>query len=697
MGETKIIYHIDDEETPYLVKLAISPDRVTLADFKNVLNRPSFKFFFKSMDDDFGVVKEEIVDDDAPLPCFNGRVVSWLVSAEGSSVSDRSDGASQCTDSAAHCDTKHERSPIDIVVDTQPPGFRLPPNPAVIKTRTMEDSTCTETESIISSRPGKFALALTGGPAGPRGARHHAEKYEKYIKYNGLQGGRANGQQGRHHHRSGHGYESSSMLSSELETTSCLESEDDVTSRITTTTEHSSVSRAHLRRRPRRRRHRLPPMSRTSSFSSITDSTMSLNIITVSLNMDAVNFLGISIVGQSNKGGDGGIYVGSIMKGGAVALDGRIEPGDMILQVNDINFEDMSNDEAVRVLREVVQKPGPIKLVVAKCWDPNPKGYFTIPRTEPVRPIDPGAWVAHTAAIRGDFPLRPPSVSTLTSTSSSITSSMPDCDQRPFEELQLSVRMEMPIIVRAMARPDSGLEVRDRLWLKITIPNAFIGADVVDWLHTHVEGFSDRRDARKYASQMLKAAMSTLKLNEEETDRDTVGPLPPPSSTSPASWVGSHMPYAGTYMPHAATGYAPMPFNFTNEPSVYGYTHEEAAQSGSGGSSNGSDGAASLVGSVRAPGAGAPALPPLPPVSPHVTNQSGTGAGSEAGSRRSRSSGSEQSGSTAAAGAASGTGSGSGSGGGGRQLQYVPEEVSGSRQSFRMAMGNPCEFFVDVM
>lgn len=89
-------------------------------------------------------------------------------------------------------------------------------------------------------------------------------------------------------------------------------------------------------------------------------------------------FLGISIVGQSNRGGDGGIYVGSIMKGGAVQLDGRIEPGDMILQVNDINFENMTNDEAVKVLREVVQKPGPVKLVVAKCWDPNPKGkkYF---------------------------------------------------------------------------------------------------------------------------------------------------------------------------------------------------------------------------------------------------------------------------------------------------------------------------------
>lgn len=54
MEETKIIYHIDDEETPYLVKLTIAPERVTLADFKNVLNRPNYKFFFKSMDDDFG-------------------------------------------------------------------------------------------------------------------------------------------------------------------------------------------------------------------------------------------------------------------------------------------------------------------------------------------------------------------------------------------------------------------------------------------------------------------------------------------------------------------------------------------------------------------------------------------------------------------------------------------------------------------
>ena len=43
---------------------------------------------------------------------------------------------------------------------------------------------------------------------------------------------------------------------------------------------------------------------------------------------------------------------------GAVAQDGRIEPGDMILEVNGVSFENMSNDDAVRTLRESVQKPG---------------------------------------------------------------------------------------------------------------------------------------------------------------------------------------------------------------------------------------------------------------------------------------------------------------------------------------------------
>lgn len=147
-------------------------------------------------------------------------------------------------------------------------------------------------------------------------------------------------------------YQSASVMSSDLDSTSLFETESEITLDRDMTgllfvnsklqlelhgslfIECSSVQRLQVRKKPQRRKKRAPSMSRTSSYSSITDSTMSLNIITVSINMEAVNFLGISIVGQSKGGGgDGGIYVGSIMKGGAVALDGRIEPGDMILQV----------------------------------------------------------------------------------------------------------------------------------------------------------------------------------------------------------------------------------------------------------------------------------------------------------------------------------------------------------------------------
>lgn len=59
--ETKVIYHIDDEETPYLVKLNKAPDEVVLRDLKEALNRPNYKFFFKSMDEDFGWDSKETI------------------------------------------------------------------------------------------------------------------------------------------------------------------------------------------------------------------------------------------------------------------------------------------------------------------------------------------------------------------------------------------------------------------------------------------------------------------------------------------------------------------------------------------------------------------------------------------------------------------------------------------------------------
>lgn len=53
-GETKVIYHLDEEETPYLVKIPVPADRITLGHVKAALARPGAKYFFKSMDQDFG-------------------------------------------------------------------------------------------------------------------------------------------------------------------------------------------------------------------------------------------------------------------------------------------------------------------------------------------------------------------------------------------------------------------------------------------------------------------------------------------------------------------------------------------------------------------------------------------------------------------------------------------------------------------
>uniref|UniRef100_A0A8C1VP46 Dishevelled segment polarity protein 3b n=1 Tax=Cyprinus carpio TaxID=7962 RepID=A0A8C1VP46_CYPCA len=612
MAETKIIYHLDEQETPYLIKLPIPAEDVTLADFKNVINKPNYKFFFKSMDDDFGVVKEEISDDNAKLPCFNGRVVSWLVSADGSHGSD---GGSVCADSQADLPPLERTGGIG---DSRPPSFQ----------------SVTPQDRERERRPRR------------KDTHDH--------------GGRLNGHSRPERRPELAGFESSStLMSSELDTTSFFDSEEE-------------------------------------------DSTKKYN------------FLGISIVGQSNERGDGGIYIGSIMKGGAVAADGRIEPGDMLLQVNDINFENMSNDDAVRVLREIVHKPGPITLTVAKCWDPNPRGCFTLPRSEPIRPIDPAAWVSHTAAMTGAYPVygMSPSMSTITSTSSSITSSIPETER--FEDFHLSIHSDMAAVAKAMASSESGLEVRDRMWLKITIPNAFIGSDVVDWLYHHVEGFTDRREARKYASNLLKAGyirhtvnkitfseqcyyifgdlcgnMASLSLHEHDgssgaSDQDTLAPLPHPGVAPWPLTFPYQYPIPHPYNPHPVHDPS---YSFTAGGGSAGSPHSEGSRSSGSnrsGSKNDANAAAGTQESGGRSGSGsesekrekAPSECSAAPPSEHSVRSSHT----------IRSVQSLVCGAPAAPGSPPD-----------RDLASVPPELTASRQSFRMAMGNPSEFFVDVM
>ncbi|NXR69081.1 DVL1 protein, partial [Rhadina sibilatrix] len=621
-----------------------------------------------------------------------------LVLAESS----HSDTGSQCTES--HTDLPPPLERTGGIGDSRPPSF----HPNAASSRDGLDNE-TGTESVISHRR----------------ERHRRRNRE------GHEDGEINGHPKLDRHcEHPPGYDSSStMMSSELESSSFIDSEDDDnTSRLSSSTEQSTSSRLIRKHKRRRRKQRMRQIDRSSSFSSITDSTMSLNIITVTLNMEKYNFLGISIVGQSNDRGDGGIYIGSIMKGGAVAADGRIEPGDMLLQVNDVNFENMSNDDAVRVLREIVSKPGPISLTVAKCWDPTPRSYFTIPRAEPVRPIDPAAWISHTTAMTGAYPRygMSPSMSITTSTSSSLTSSIPESEK--LEESPLTVKSDMATIVKVMQLPDSGLEIRDRMWLKITISNAVIGADVVDWLYTHVEGFKDRREARKYASSMLKHGylrhtvnkitfseqcyyvfgdlcgnLAALNLNNGSSgasDQDTLAPLPHPAAPWP---LGQGYPYQYPLPPPCfPPAYQDPGFSYgsgsagsqqsegskssgsnrsTSETSRRGAGREKERKSGGSGSESEpaarrerplsqlsqrshSDRSHQSHHSYGPPGV--PPLYSLPKLGSKVLGSSSSSSGPPGGPPV-------------------------------RELSAVPPELTGSRQSFQKAMGNPCEFFVDIM
>lgn len=614
-----------------------------------------------------------------------------------------------------------------------------------------------------------------------------------------------------HHQRapSNFSYDESSLMSSELDTTTFFDTEnEDAYSSVTESTCVSS--RRYGIHRKKRLKHRIMPhehhmLDDASDCSSVTSSTMSLNVITVCLNMDTVNFLGISIVGQSNKGGEGGIYVSQIMRGGAVALDGRIEAGDMILQVNDISFENYSTDAAVQVLREAVLKPGPIKLVVAKCWDPMPNDYFRPPhQEEPIRPIDPSAWVAHTQAMtayqgaphhalqqpntrynRARLPLAN-SISSFGS-NSSLTNSMAESIDPRFcnDQLNLTVNTDMETLVRTMMSPDSGLDIRDRNWLKITIHNAFIGADVVDWLFNHVEGFPDRRDARKYACNLLKYGYirhsvnkqrfseqsyyifgdgngnrcgmingDLFTLNEESEDFDSVSeferadsiinmkPLPPPPSymsssgtsngsgttsgvvsqteknyqlyypPAPQSLIGSSYSLDNsdnhTYVTSGINSNAStISFSQTQYTQYTSFTQQHIKQhqqpdrlsiktSSDGSSGNGSDieliskkhrsnsrssshkssnsqHNQSSVSSINSLYLGQNSLLQKQA----VTNATAQLQQSQISLNSTTTSSQQQQ--------------------QGRSLKEVPADLRGSKQSFRMAMGNPCEFFVDVM
>ena len=100
--------------------------------------------------------------------------------------------------------------------------------------------------------------------------------------------------------------------------------------------------------------------------------------------------------------------------------------------------------------------------------------------------------------------------------------------QPPIETLQpLTKDSGMLVISRKMRQMDSGLEIKDRTWLKLKISNAFLGSDLVEWLHTKVEGFVDRKEARKYAVTMLQQGYIKDTVNKSTFSEQCYYTFPP--------------------------------------------------------------------------------------------------------------------------------------------------------------------------
>lgn len=76
---TKVLYFTDNNATPSMLTICKPLGEITLKDFKAVLDRTGeFRYHFKALDPEFGTVKEEISNEDAVIPGWEGKIVAWI-------------------------------------------------------------------------------------------------------------------------------------------------------------------------------------------------------------------------------------------------------------------------------------------------------------------------------------------------------------------------------------------------------------------------------------------------------------------------------------------------------------------------------------------------------------------------------------------------------------------------------------------
>ncbi|KAF1765993.1 hypothetical protein GCK72_005947 [Caenorhabditis remanei] len=500
---TKVYYHLDDETVPYMVDVHVPPDCITLRDVKRKLPRTNFKYYCIALDPESGrEVKAEIRDDSQrlyPLRC--GKFELYLLTVEGSVHSDTSSGRHR---------KKHQ----------------------------------TSSKGSSSSREYQRAAHHYDNPTPYSDNESQASSIPTYVKkahaFNRRQASQAyDRHQPRHRlherHHQNHYDDSTFDVTTESDdhyrdgVTYYDEDEDDSRS---INTDLTSVSQIHLKQRwkqqqqreARNKWKRMPSMSTaSSSLSSITESSMGLELLTVRLNLQTMP-LGMVPYGlKTARGGDAGLYVGDILDRGAVALDGRIDVGDMISEINNIDLSNYSNEAAAQLLRDAVAPRQFVTLTIAKSIDSRKAvaaAFTKNTRAEPTRPIDTNEWLKHaTNAMKAMPSISEESCSTPIPDewpTNSSASGTPFGGPPPPSIACMNTSTNKKFVVEVMAAPGSGLEIKDREWLKIPIPMSFLGKDLVDWLLDHIQGLRKRGEAGKFAGEMLKLGYIQHVLNKNK-------------------------------------------------------------------------------------------------------------------------------------------------------------------------------------
>jgi len=112
--------------------------------------------------------------------------------------------------------------------------------------------------------------------------------------------------------------------------------------------------------------------------SQYTENTSSVSIYTELICFDLARHwtlpLGVYFLCQQTRDNlhETGIYVSAIQKRSVAQLDGRLNLGDVILEINDIDIEGMSNSDALVTVKNEICKAGLLRMLVGRYYVDTP-------------------------------------------------------------------------------------------------------------------------------------------------------------------------------------------------------------------------------------------------------------------------------------------------------------------------------------